>query len=397
MKRIKNFTLIIILIILSLPLTVNVNADKTINIHYFYYEGCTTCKEATPILENLVSEYGNVELIKYDVLENDDDEALYSQVKRIFERESVTVPYIVIGGVDFPVYYSSDEKIVEVIEYYQNEDFVDVVEKLKNDEVILDSDFDLDQFDDKYIVDTIFGEINLENTSLLLGAIIVGLIDGLNPCAMWVLVFMIALLINLKNRKRMLILGLTFIITSGLVYFLIMMSWLHVVEQLSTVSIFQKVIGALALVFALYSIYNFFKKRKEEIGCEVTDEDKRRKLSTKIKEIVNRDNLILAIIGIIIISVTVNFIELACSLGLPLFYTSLLSMHDISAFTKTTYIMVYVFFFILDDLIIFLIAFFSLKLAGISNKYVKYSHLIGGIIMFIIGLGLLFFPELLLL
>ncbi|MFW5793954.1 MAG: hypothetical protein ACOCV1_00490 [Bacillota bacterium] len=397
MKRIKNYLFILLLIIISLPLTVNVKAEKTINIHYFYDEFCLTCEEASLYLEELESQYDNIEIIKYEVIKSEENENLFYDVKNVFDRQSNAVPYIVIGGVDFPTFYNSKEKMVEVIEYYQTEDFVDVVEKVKNDEVVLESDLDLDKFSESYVVDTFFGEINLENASLLLGAIVIGLVDGFNPCAMWVLVFMITMLINLKNTKRMIILGLTFILTSGLIYFLIMMSWLQVVVMLSTINIFKIIIGILALVFAIFSIRNFIVKYREDIGCEVTDENQRKKLSTKIKQIVNKENLLLAILGVIVISITVNFIELACSLGLPLFYTSLLALHNLSSLARVFYILVYVLFFIIDDLVIFFIAIFTLRLTGISNRYVKYTHLIGGIIMLLIGLGLLFFPELLLL
>ncbi|MCF7923492.1 MAG: hypothetical protein K9L64_00115 [Candidatus Izimaplasma sp.] len=398
MKKLKNSLLVIFLIILSIPLTVNVKAESTINIHYFYDEFCLNCREAEAYLNDLVADNDNLNIIKYEVIKSEENENLFFAVKDVFGRDSNSVPYIVIGGVDFPNFYNSKEKIEEVIEYYENNSFVDVVEKVKNDEVILESDLDADKFSDQYVVDIpLFGEIDLANTTLFFGAVVVGLVDGFNPCAMWVLLFMIMMLINLKDRKRMLYLGLTFILTSGIIYFLIMMSWLQIVIALSTINIVKILIGILALVFSLYSFRSFWRKRKEEIGCEVTNKNQRKILSSKLTKIIQKESLLLAILGIIVISISVNFIELACSLGLPLFYTSLLAMHGLSTAASAGYILIYVLFFILDDLIIFLLAFFTLKVTGISNRYMKYTHLIGGIIMFIIAIGLLFFPELLLL
>ena len=47
----------------------------------------------------------------------------------------------------------------------------------------------------------------------------------------------------------------------------------------------------------------------------------------------------------------------------------------------------------LDDIIVFMIAVITLKVTGISNKYQKYSHLIGGILMLIIGILMIVKPE----
>ena len=118
------------------------------------------------------------------------------------------------------------------------------------------------------------------------------------------------------------------------------------------------------------------------------------KIIESVKKVIHQDKLILAIIGIIALAVTVNLIELACSAGLPLLYTNILAFNNLSGFAYTGYVLVYVFFFLLDDLIIFTIAMVSMRVTGISNRYTKYSSLIGGLIMALIGFLLIFFPDL---
>jgi hypothetical protein len=103
----------------------------------------------------------------------------------------------------------------------------------------------------------------------------------------------------------------------------------------------------------------------------------------------------LALVGIISVAISVNIIELACSAGLPVVYSTMLAFHELSIFESALYILVYVIFFIFDDLLIFTIAAVSFRVTGISNKYAKYSNLIGGIIMIGLGILLLFFPEIL--
>ena len=121
--------------------------------------------------------------------------------------------------------------------------------------------------------------------------------------------------------------------------------------------------------------------------------DKRKKIFTSIKKITSQKKFILSVLGIIALAVSVNLIELACSTGLPLIFTQILAFNDLSSFEYTTYMLLYILFFLIDDIVIFVVAMLTLNIKGISSKYGKYSHLIGGIIMILIGLLMIFKPE----
>lgn len=133
-----------------------------------------------------------------------------------------------------------------------------------------------------------------------------------------------------------------------------------------------------------------------KVGCTVTNRKRRNKIMNLIQKFTKEQNLILSLIGVISLAISVNFIELACSAGLPLVYTQILSLNDLSFFAYFWNILLYIIFYLIDDFFVFCIAMFTLKLTGITNRYSKYSHLIGGILLLGIGLLLLFKPELLL-
>ena len=103
----------------------------------------------------------------------------------------------------------------------------------------------------------------------------------------------------------------------------------------------------------------------------------------------------MAIIGIIILAASVNIIELMCSVGIPLLFTQILAMNNLSAGSYALYMFIYIFFFLIDDIVIFALAMITHKVTGISTKYNKYSHLIAGIIILLIGLLLLINPSIL--
>ena len=102
---------------------------------------------------------------------------------------------------------------------------------------------------------------------------------------------------------------------------------------------------------------------------------------------------IISLIGISILAISVNLIELACSLGFPSIFTELLAINNVDGALKIIYLLIYIFFYMLDDMVIFIISMATLELTGITNKYTKITTLISAIIMIIMGLLMLFKPS----
>ena len=142
-----------------------------------------------------------------------------------------------------------------------------------------------------------------------------------------------------------------------------------------------------------FLIEEYLKTRKEEAGCNVVDDKKRKKIITRMKKIMNSKSFILSLIGIIILATSVNLIELACSLGFPVIFTEILSINNIHGISKLIYLLIYIFFYMIDDITVFIISMVTLEATGITNKYNKLCTLISSIIMIIMGLLLLFKPD----
>jgi cytochrome c biogenesis protein CcdA len=210
---------------------------------------------------------------------------------------------------------------------------------------------------------------------------------------MWVLLFLISVLIGMKDRRRMWAIGLTFLLTSAFVYLLIMLSWISIAVKITTIVWVRNVIAVIAVIGGVINLKSFFKSN--DSGCEVVDDKKRKNIFKKIRKFTSEKSFFLALIGVMGLAISVNLVELACSAGLPLVFSELLALNNTSSFMKFMYTLVYIFFFLIDDLVVFLIAMFTMKVTGISTKYNKFSHLIGGIIMLVVGILLIFKPGLL--
>ncbi len=387
----KKIVLFLISLLFFIPV---VNAsDKEINIHLFYRADCPHCEELQVFLNAYVKDHSNLKIYKYEVGYNKNNRELFHEVQDLLDKSSSGVPYLVIGNRVITGYLNNitDEEIKDAIEYYQTHNYRDLVgEHLGLVEV---GEGELEKENKTEFNVPLLGKIEARSVSLPILAIIIGLVDGFNPCAMWILLFLITMLFGMKDKKRMWILGITFILTSGLIYLLFMVSWLNLAVFINKVNYIRLLIGLFAVVFGIVNIINYIKKRKDPVGCEVVSDKKRNKIMDSVKKIVTEKKFVLSIVGIILLAISVNVIELMCSLGLPVIFTQVLSLNNLSTFEYAIYMIIYIIFFLIDDIIIFTIAMKTLKLTAISNKYAKYSHLIGGAIMLLIGILMVFKPE----
>jgi len=195
----------------------------------------------------------------------------------------------------------------------------------------------------------------------------------------------------MKNKKRKWTLGITFLVTSALCYTLFMVAWLNIALTAMQTTFIRNIIAVVALIGAFVNLRSYIKSN--DSGCTVVKDNKRKKIFDRIKKITKEKSFFLALLGIMVLAFSVNLVELACSAGLPLLYTSILAMNDLNVVEYAFNIFVYIFFFLIDDIIVFIIAMKTLEVTGISTKYGKFSHLIGGILMLFIGMILILKPE----
>ena len=381
----------ITLIIITFFIGINFISAQDVNLYLFHSSTCPHCKEEREYLKKIKKKYNYLKVKEYEI---HDSIMVTQKVKDSLEIKESYVPITVIGS-DYIIGFSNSTKedIEYLIKEYHNNDTCDVVAKILKDEDIkecIKKNKVVTKKDEKNI--PILGKINVKKVSLPLISIVIGLVDGFNPCAMWVLLFLITMLINMKDRKRMWILGFTFILSSALVYLLFMLAYLNIATALLQ-TWFKYIIALVALVGGIINLKSYFKSLKKDDGCNVTDAKKRRKIVVKIKNILSEKSFILALLGIMFLAFSVNLIELACSAGLPVLFTQIIAMNNVGKIATIIYFILYLLFFMLDDIIVFTIAMITFKVTGISNKYSRYSHLVGGIIMLLIGILMIIKPA----
>jgi len=428
MEFVKKYIVFIVLsLVLSLSLVRIFQAEdiirdidsSQINLYFFYGEGCPHCAKEEIFLDNLEAKYEQIDIHRYETWYNPENASLLDKVKNDLGLGS-GVPVLIVGEeaiVGYSSYEITGKRIEDLVSnyvvngcndlvapYFDTEAITTEVDEKTcehnceshNEECEHDCGCSADMNDEKIgATNTInipfFGDTNISNLTLPVFTIVIAAADGFNPCAMWVLLFLINLLIGLKDKRRMWILGFTFILASAVVYYFFVFTWLQLFLLVGLILWVRLGIGLLAVGSGTYHLKEYFENK--DATCKVTDNEKRKETFFRLREIVKKKSLFLSLGGIILLAAAVNMVELLCSAGFPQTFTQVLAMKELSFWQNQMYIFLYIFVFMLDDLFIFFVAMKTMQLKGISSRYSRWSNLIGGIMILLIGLLLLFKPE----
>lgn len=358
--------------------TITTGTDENINITIFYGRECPYCHKTIKLLEELAEENPAIQIEKIEIYHSMENYALFREtVKRYGYDPNLTgVPFTIIEGQTIEGYYPG--KIKQAIETCN----IHIDEK----EFCL-----VDANTPTIISHFLFGTIDLKGLSLPMLTVVLGIADGFNPCAMWVLVYLIAILVETEDKKKIWLIVGTFVLASAVLYFIFLTAWLNLFLFIGFLSPIQIIVGLIAIGTGIWHLKTHL--RKKEAVCKVTDEKGKKKIMEKINKLAKKSIVPATILGIILLAFTVNLIEFVCSAGIPAVFTKILTMSSLSTIEYYGYILLYDFFFMLDDILIFGGAALTLQYVDITGKYVRYAGIIGGILLLFLGILLIFFPQ----
>ena len=235
------------------------------------------------------------------------------------------------------------------------------------------------------------GELRVNDLGLPFFTVAIGLLDGFNPCAMWVLLFLLSLLVNLRDRQKMALIAGTFIVVSGLVYFVFMAAWLNVFLLIGFSRAAQIGLGGIALVVGAVNVKDFFALHR---GISLSiPESAKVGLYARVRRILQAENLTGALIGIAMLAGLVNLVEFLCTAGLPALYTQILTLRNLPWWEYYGYLGLYNLAYMLDDSIMVVVAVVTLTRFKLQERGGRWLKLTSGIVMVSLGSLLLLKPQ----
>ncbi len=236
-----------------------------------------------------------------------------------------------------------------------------------------------------------FGDISVQRLGLPLFTLAMGLLDGFNPCAMWVLLFLLSLLVRLQNRQRMALVAGTFVLVSGAVYYAFMAAWLNVFLIMGMSNPVRWTLAGLALLMGIVNVKDYFAFKQ---GPTLSmPEAAKPGLYARMRQLLQTEALAASLLSVSILAILVNFIELLCTAGLPAIYTAVLTQQGLSLIQYYGYLLLYILAYMADDSLMVAVAVITLGSHKLTERSGRWLKLVSGCVMLALALVMLLRPE----
>ena len=347
-------------------ITTSVVAEDQVIVDFYYSETCGSCKPAVDIIDQVILHYvnnnsDNVVIYKKEITSNTTN-------RNEMRTRGLSYPSIIINNLTkIPKANITFDTLIYTID----EAIANLTPSVYYDPNITEIPF--------------FGKINLSQLALPILTIILGALDSFNPCAFFILIVLLSMLLYLQSRKKMMIVGSIFIFFSGLFYALFMLllfnSFYFTKLYINITSI---IVGIVACVVGILNIKDFFYF-KEGFTLSIP-ENKRDVTFKRMRKLVKSPSILVMLGGTIIIAISVNFFELLCTFGFPLYFTNRLAIENLPTLTYYTYIFLYTVVYVIPLFIILIVSVFSLGVKKLTEWQGRILKLFPGIFLFSFGI-----------
>lgn len=341
--------------------------------YLFHSYSCSHCKKARDFIPKLITRYPEIEFRLLEIEKNRENQALLGEFARKLGIKTHGIPVFVFGEsyiVGFREGKTSQRQLIAMIEFE--------LSKMSSKENQIDT--------------PIQRIINQHKISLPLLTVFIGFVDGVNPCALWVLMLLLGLLLNVGGRRRMSLVGGIFIFFSALMYFIFMTAWLNFFTLLGFRKLATLILGIGVSIIGILNIKELFWFKK---GVSLIIPEKAKPgIYCRMRKIVSTDNIPFLVLGTASLAFFVNLAEFGCTAGFPAIYTRVLSVQRMAIWKLYLYMLLYNAVYVVPLMIVLGIFILTLGTYRLTLRAAKVIKVASGFIMLIFGLALIIRPEL---
>jgi cytochrome c biogenesis protein CcdA len=348
---------------------------ERIELVIFFGEGCPYCARELSFLADLQTREPLLEVMAYEVWNNEANRELFRTTAAAHGTDPQAVPTTFLGDL---VWVGFDSTVQDQIE--------DAVATLAAGET--------PSVEERSTVDVPFvGTVDVGGSSLVVATLLIGFVDGVNPCSLWVLSMLLALVLHSGSRARIVVVGTVFLIVTSALYGLYMVGAYNALDYADDVSWIRVVVAVVAGTFGVLHLKEYVTNR----GLSLTIADERKPgLYRRMRRLARPERSLPAVLGgTVALAVGVSLAETPCTAGLPLLWTDLLSSRDVPASGAVALFVLYLLVFLLDELVIFGVAVVTLRSAKLQERHGKVLQLASGMLMVALAVTMLFAPHLL--
>ena len=366
----------------------DVNAQTVIHLYFFWSKKCPHCLKARPDIIQMDNDYPWLKLHSLELVDHPENIQTFVSMAESFGNDARSVPTFMFCG-NLLSGYENTTSTGRLLRSYLHACHQFAKENNPDNSMA----FILDQNESPSIEVPLFGNISSDDYSLQVLTLFIAGMDAFNPCAFFVLLFLLSMMVHTRSRARMALIGGIFVFFSGAIYFLFMAAWLNLFIYLGELRIITLIAGCVAVLIALINIKDYFWFKKG-FSLSISEKEKP-KLIDRIRHLLHMDSITTVIFATVILAIVANSYELLCTAGFPMVYTRILTLASLSTESYYLYLLLYNLIYILPLLVIVVI--FTIKLGSrkLSENEGMALKLLSGVMMLMLGLLLMVSPQLL--
>jgi hypothetical protein len=388
LRSVPVIVLLVLAAVLAGPSLSAAPAEQSTVITLFWGEGCPHCEREKAFLKDLGKKHPGLLVRDYEVWKNKGNGALYRQVLRIAGVKQAGVPATVVGTAVFMGFNDQTRRsIEEAVGRCLLGGCPDGVADLSKRELAQNPETA------GSVRIPLLGSIDPGSVSLPVFTIVIGALDSFNPCAFFVLLFLLSLLIHARSRKRMFLIGGIFVLFSGLIYFLFMAAWLNVFMVVGQLAVITVSGGIVAVLVGGINVKDFFLFRQGvSLGIP---ESAKPKLFERMRGLLKAPTMPALIAGTVVLAISANAYELLCTAGFPMVYTRVLTLHQLTTFQYYQYLVLYNIVYVVPLAVIVAVITVTLGARKLTEWQGRQLKLVSGLMMLSLGAVLIVNPALL--
>ncbi len=366
----------------------DVNEQPVIHLYFFWSKKCPHCLKAQPDIMQMNNEYPWLKVHSLELVNHQENIQRYINMATMLGKDARSVPAFMFCG-NMLTGYEDKKSTGQLLKYYLKECYQFARENSPDNATV----FNLDINRSASVDIPFLGSISIDDYSLPMLTIFIAAMDAFNPCAFFVLLFLLSMMVHTRSRGRMALIGSIFVFISGLVYFLFMTAWLNLFIYLGELRLITLIAGCVAVLIALINIKDYFWFNKG-FSLSISD-NKKPELFDHMRHLLRLDSIVTVIFATVILAIVANSYELLCTAGFPMIYTRILTLESLSVESYYLYLVLYNLIYILPLLIIVVV--FTIKLGSrkLSEQEGMVLKLLSGVMMLMLGLLLLISPQIL--
>jgi hypothetical protein len=361
--------------------------NTTIHLYFFWSKKCPHCLDARPYVEGVWAGYSWVDVHSHQLVGEKDNVRLYQEMAKELGQDARSVPAFMLCGVMYTGFDAAstptqiDKELRACREYLQSNDTLQGFRQASDKAELPDISLPL------------IGSVNPETNSLLFVTVVIAAVDAFNPCAFFVLMFLLSMMLRTGSRSRMLLVGGIFLFFSGFLYFLFMAAWLNLFRVIGELGVITMIAALVAILAGLINVKDFFWF-KQGVSLSIPDGAKP-KLYERTRDLLKAHSLVTLVPATIALALFANLYEFLCTAGFPMVYTRILTLSELSNLEYYLYLILYNVIYVLPMLVI--VIAFAVSLGGrkLQEREGRHMKLISGMMMLSLGMILLIDPNLL--